>query len=136
MENVFTASGEVGPGESMSVNPVITSDASADMYVFIKVEMPVHGDGGLYVIEPGSGWSVQESGVQGDRWVTVYRYDSVLTPGASTTALASSLTMVDMSHADFSQVGELNVSMNGYACGTEDLELENAWEVISQNYGV
>ena len=68
--------------------------------------------------------------------VVVYRYDSVLTPGASTTALASSLTMVDMSHAEYSEVSDLNVSMTSYACGTEDLELENAWEAISQNYGV
>lgn len=44
--------------------------------------------------------------------------------------------MVDMSRAEFSQVGEIDVSMTGYACGTEDLELENAWEAISQNYGV
>ena len=44
--------------------------------------------------------------------------------------------MVDMSHAEFSQVTDLNVSMTGYACGTEDLELENTWEVISQNYEV
>ena len=136
MNDVFTASGEVGPGESMSVNPVITSDASADMYVFIRVEMPALGESGLYTLTPSSAWSVQESGVQGDRWVTVYRYDSVLTPGASTTALTSNLTMVDMSHAEFSEVTELNVSMTGYACGTEDLELENAWETISQNYGV
>lgn len=74
--------------------------------------------------------------MQGDRWAAVYRYDSVLTPGASTTALTSNLTMVDMSHAEFSQVTDLNVSMTGYACGTEDLELEDTGEAISQNYGV
>ena len=136
MNDVFTASGEVGPGESMSVNPEITSDASTDMYVFIRVEMPTFGESGLYVIEPGSGWSIQEARVEGDRWIAVYRYDSVLTPGASTTALTSYLTMVNMSHAEFSEVTDLNVSMTGYACGTEDLELENAWETISQNYGV
>ena len=136
MNDVFTASGEVGPGESMSVDPVITSDASADMYCFIRVEMPAYGESGLYTLNPNSGWSVQEARAEGDRWVAVYRYDSVLTPGASTTALCTALTMVDMSHAEFSQVGEVDVSMTGYACGTEDLELENAWETISQNYGV
>lgn len=136
MNDVFTASGEVGPGDSMSVNPVITSDASTDMYCFIRVDMPAYNNAGLYTLNVGSAWSVQESGVQGDRWVAVYRYDSVLTPGASTPALTSSLTMVDMSHADFSMVGEVDVSMTGYACGTEDLEIDGAWEAISQNYGV
>ncbi len=33
----FTASGEVGPGESMSINLVITSEAMVDIYVFIRV---------------------------------------------------------------------------------------------------
>lgn len=136
MENVFTASGEVGPGESMSVNPTLSSNASVDMYCFIRVEMPAYGESGLYTLTPNSGWNVQESGMQGDRWVAVYRYDSVLMPGASTTALTSNLTMVDMSRAEYSEVTDLNVSMTGYACGTEDLELENAWETISQNYGV
>ena len=44
----FTYSGEVGIGESASINPVITSNATVDMYVFIKVEMPAFGSGGLY----------------------------------------------------------------------------------------
>lgn len=29
----FTGAGEIGPGESMSMNPVITSEATVDMYV-------------------------------------------------------------------------------------------------------
>ena len=98
--------------------------------------MPAYGESGLYLIEPGSGWSDQENHIDGDRWIAVYRYDSVLTPGASTAALCIALPMVDMSHAEFSLVDDLNVSMTGYACGTEDLEIDTAWEAISQNYGV
>lgn len=135
ISDAFTESGEVGPGQSMSINPVISSNASVDMYCFIKVEMPTFGEGGLYTLTPGSGWSMQTSGVQGDRWVGVYRYDSVLTPGNSTRALSSALTMVEMGMAEYVEIDDLNVSMTGYACGTEDLELENAWAAISAEYG-
>lgn len=44
--------------------------------------------------------------------ILAYRYDDILTPGASTTALA-----------------DLNVTMTGYACGAEDGEtLDTAWD--------
>ena len=42
----FTAEGDIGPGESMSINPIITSESSVDMYVFIRVEVPVYNGGG------------------------------------------------------------------------------------------
>ncbi len=40
ISNVFTESGAIGSGESKTINPVITSDATEDMYVVIRVEMP------------------------------------------------------------------------------------------------
>lgn len=132
----FTASGEVGPGESMSINPVITSEATVDMYVFIRVEMPSYSSEGVYDIDPNSGWSVEEAQVVGDKYVTVYCYNDVVAPGASTTALGSSLTMVDMSLADYSELSDINVTMTGYACGAEGEELSTAWESIKGNYGL
>lgn len=135
-EGFFTASGEVGPGESMSINPVITSEATVDMYVFIKVEMPSFSSAGLYNLNTGSGWSVEESGVVGDKYVTVYRYNDILTPGASTNALGSSLTMVNMSLADYADLSDINVTMTGYACCAEDEEPSTAWESIKGNYGL
>ena len=42
MSNVFTEGGEILPGESKSINPVITSGATEDMYCFIRVVMPWH----------------------------------------------------------------------------------------------
>ena len=135
-DGFFTESGEVGPGESMSINPVITSEATVDMYVFIRVEMPGYNGAGLYDINLNAGWSVEESGVVGDKHVTVYRYDDILTPGASTTALGSSLTMVDMSLADYADLTDIDVTMTGYACGAEDESLETAWESIKGNYGL
>ena len=132
----FTASGEVGPGESMSINPVITSEATVDMYVFIRVEMPSYSSAGLYDIDLNSGWECIESGVNGDKWFSVYRYNDVVAPGASTTALGSSLTMVDMSLTEYADLSDINVTMTGYACGTEDESLDTAWESIKGNYGL
>lgn len=132
----FTGSGEVGPGESMSINPAITSESTVDMYVFIRVEMPKIGSSGLYALNAGSGWSLVESGSSGDKWVEVYRYENILTPGASTTALGNSLTMVDMSLADYADLTDLNVTMTGYACGTDDETLDTAWDSIKGNYGL
>ena len=135
-DGFFTASGEVGPGESMSINPVITSNATVDMYVFIRVEMPGYNGGGLYSLDMNSGWSVEESGIVGDKYIAVYRYDDVVTPGASTTALGSSLTMVDMSLAEYADLSDINVTMTGYACGAEDESLDTAWDSIRGFYGL
>ena len=133
--DVFTESGQIGIGESKSINPVITSKSSVDAYCFIKIDMPAFGDGGLYEIEPSVDWSLQNSRADSDRWIVIYRYDSALAPGASTTALSNELTMVDMTRAEYGQLTDLNVTMTGYACGTEDLEIADAWDAISQYYG-
>lgn len=135
-DGFFTASGEVGPGESMSINPVIASEATVDMYVFIRVEMPEYNGSGLYEIDVNSGWSLVESGSSGDKYVTVYRYDDIVAPGASTTALGSGLTMVDMSLAEYADLTDINVTMTGYACGAEDESLDTAWDSIKGNYGL
>ncbi len=135
-DGFFTESGVVGPGESMSINPVITSEATVDMYVFIRVEMASYSSGGLYDIDMNSGWSVEEERVVGDKYIAVYCYDDVVAPGASTTALGCSLTMVDMSLTDYADLTDINVTMIGYACGAEDESLDTAWDSIKGNYGL
>lgn len=132
----FTASGEVGPGESMSINPVITSEATVDMYVFIRVEMPGYNGAGLYDIDLNSGWTLVESRSSGDTYIAVYRYDDVVALGASTSALADKLTMVNISLADYADIGDINVTMTGYACGAEDESLDTTWDSIKWNYGL
>lgn len=132
----FTASGEVGPGESMSIDPVITSNATVDMYVFIRVEMPSYSSAGLYGIDLNSRWSVEEAQVVGDKYIAVYRYNDLVAPGASTSALGSSLTMVDMSLVDYAGLDDINVTMTGYACGAEGESLDTAWDSIKGNYGL
>ena len=135
-DGFFTESGVVGPGESMSINPVITSEATVDMYVFIRVEMPGYNDAGLYNINLSSDWSFVEGSSTDDRYIAVYRYDYALTPGASASALADKLTMVDMSMADYAGLDDINVIMTGYACGTENENLETAWDSIKSNYDI
>ncbi len=136
-DGFFTASGEVGPGESMSINPVITSEATVDMYVFIRVEMPSYNDAGLYNFDPNSGWSLEESEVVDGQYIAIYRYNEALTPGTSTTALSSNFTMVDISLSDYAEIENVNVNMTGYACVAEDGEtLEIAWDSIKENYGL
>ena len=135
-DGFFTASGEVGPGESMSINPVITSNATVDMYVFIRMEMPSYSPAGLYELNTDSSWECIESGANGDKWFSVYRYNDVVAPGAFTSSLGSSLTMVDMSLADYSELSDINVTMTGYACGAEEESLDTAWESIKGNYGL
>lgn len=62
----FVEDGEIGIGETADIDPVITSKASVDMYVFIRVEMPVFGDGegnesGLYELMPDANWTLVDS---------------------------------------------------------------------------
>lgn len=138
LADVFPENGEIGPGESKSINPVITSGATVDMYAFIRVVMPLAPDGasGLYNLNVDGSWGAENAGEVGGQWVEVYRYGVALTPGASTTPLASQITMVDMSLAEFVGLGDLNVEMTGYSCGTDDTGIDDAWSAISQYYGV
>lgn len=60
--------GEVGPGDSFSVNPVIYNDATEDMFVFIRVDMPFVDGSPLYTFEVDRDWTQVES----DGGVVVY----------------------------------------------------------------
>lgn len=134
---IFATSSEVGPGETVSINPVITSESSVDMYVFIKVEMPGYNGGGLYRLDMNSGWSLVESGESNGTWVEVYRYDTELTPDQSTTVLANKLTMVNMTLAEFAEISDIDVSMTGYACRTADVAgIDEAWDYIKSEAGM
>ena len=62
--------GEVGPGDSFSVNPVISNDATEDMFVFIGIKMSLVWTTSLYLFTPSDDWCVVES----DGGVVVYAY--------------------------------------------------------------
>ncbi len=136
----FIEDGEIGPGESRSIDPVITSVASVDMYVFIRIEMPVFGDGGLYELVPDANWTLVDSYEADGQWIEVYGYTEALAPEASTTALSNELTMVDMSLSEYALVTDMDVSMTGYGCKTvdesgQDVGIQDAWNSIKDEIG-
>lgn len=141
-EELITNTNEIGIGESVTISPVLTSDASVDMYVFIRVEMPVYNDDGLYDLDVNDTWKLVESGlvesgaVDG-KWVEVYQYNEVLGLLQSTNALSNTMTMVNMSKADFAQLNDIDVSMTGYAYKVSDnVSAEEAWEFIKSEAGL
>ena len=62
--------GEVGLGDSFSVNSFIYNDATEDMFVFIGIKMPLVWTTSLYLFTPSDDWCVVES----DGGVVVYAY--------------------------------------------------------------
>ena len=134
---IFPASSEVGPGETVSINPTITSMSSVDMYVFIRVEMPCYSSGGLYDLIVNDSWSLIENSESNGTWVEVYRYDSELKPDQSTTVLANKLAMVNMTLAEFAEIEEIDVSMTGFACRVADVAgIDEAWDYIKSEAGM
>ena len=133
----FTADGEIGPGESKSINPIVTSNSSIPSYVVFRVVMPLTSSSeGLYNIESGSAWSLVESGVVDGQWVEVYLYSEALAPEASTSPLGPTVTMKEIGMSEYASLEDLNISMSAYAVGTDDEEMENAWKDIKAHYGL
>ena len=119
--------GFIGPGDSFSTSPTVYNNATEEMYVFIKVEMPVVSDGGLYEFVVGDGWVKVEDGVYaygGDEMTT-------LAPGETTKPLTSEMTLRSMSNAEYSTLENISIKITGYAIGTEDVgsSPQEAWEV-------
>ena len=124
--------GEVGPGDSFSVNPVIYNDATEDMFVFIRVDMPFVDGSPLYTFEVDRDWTQVES----DEGMVVYAYTAgsegmtALTPGESTTALTEQMTMRSITNAEYAGIDDINITLTGYAIGVEDVPSvpEEAWD--------
>ena len=129
LETDMTAT-EVGPGESFDVKPVVTSDATEAMYVFIQVDMPETFDGALYTFEVHPDWI--PVGDSDGRVVYAYAGSEMtpLQPGDSTSALTEQMTMKSISNAEYAGVDDINISITGYAIGTEDVSADpqEAWE--------
>lgn len=132
--NTGVCNGEVGPGDSIDISPVIFNDATEEMYVFIKIQMPEWDKSPLYTFEVDENWSLIES----NEGTLIYAYGSpymiILNPGESTSALTTQMTMCSISNADYSAIDDINVSIMGYAIGIEDVDPSpsNAWSVCKQ----
>lgn len=46
---------------------------------------------------------------------------TVLSPGDSTSALTEQMTMKSISNAEFAAIDDINITITGYAIGTEDV---------------
>lgn len=129
--NTGLSSGEVGPGDSFSVSPVIFNDATENMYVFIQVDMPTVDNEALYSFTVDEDWCV----VNQDSGTVVYAYGStdmtLLAPGDSTSALTNQMTMKQVSNAEYASIDDINITITGYAIGTEEVSTNplEAWHV-------
>ena len=135
---IFAETSEVGSGDTVSINPVIESKSSVDMYVFIRVEMPMYNEAGLYELDVDANWSLVDYGESlSGKWVEVYRYDSELKPDQSTTVLVNKLAMVNMTLAEFAEISDIDVSMTGFACRVADVAgIDDAWDYIKSEAGM
>ena len=125
---------EVGPGDSFSVKPSIYNDGTDEMYVFIKIEMPCNTDDPIYTYETGSDWIL----VNSDKGIEEYAYGSSemipLQPGETTTSLFEKMTMKSISYTDYAGIDDINVTITGYAIGTEDISTNpvEAWNICKE----
>ena len=119
----------VGPGDSFDVKPMIYNDATEEMYVFIRIDMPTTYDGVLYRFEVQDGWITVDN--YGGTIVFAYAGSemTVLQPGDSTSALAEQMTMNGISNAEYAAIDDINIIITGYAIGTEDVPMNpiEAW---------
>ncbi|MBR1848953.1 MAG: hypothetical protein IJ791_06900 [Lachnospiraceae bacterium] len=129
----FEEKGEIGPGDSKTINPIVTSDSTVESFVVIVVKMLKFGDGGLYVIEKNDDWAMVQSWSDENFWFEAYQYNYTLFPGESTTPLGDKVTMVEMTGLEYGNLGELKIWMTAYACGTEGEDMWSAWGSID-NY--
>lgn len=106
---------DLGPGDSALLNPVVENSSTEKMFVFIEVVMPVIENAPLYEFAVDEDWILVES--YGGSEVFAYGGDqlSMLFPGDSTTPLMPSITMKQISNAEYSEIDNINISITGYA---------------------
>lgn len=117
---------EVGPGDSFYVKPLVYNDATEEMYVFIQVDLPTNEGNAIYSFDVSDEWCV----VSEDSGSKVYAYAgsemTVLYQGESTSALTEQMTMNAMSNAEYAAIDDINITITGYAIGTEDVSVTPA----------
>lgn len=129
---------EVGPGDSFALHPVVKNDATEEMYVFIKIQMPEYDGEPLYIMDADGSWMLVES--TGDS--VVYAYGNpemiILYPGESTSALTDRMTMRSISNADYAAIDDINITITGYSIGTEGVDSVpgEAWSACKQIGGL
>ena len=110
------SAGEVGPGDSVSVNPVVTNSATEDMYVFVKIQMPEWDGSPLYTFRADDAWTLVES----EGGAVIYAYAN-----PEMTVLSPSRIASDLFRMCFTT---LAISMNICAVSEQD---RYHWEEIT-----
>lgn len=132
---VPAASGNVGPGDTMTVSPTITNNGNDDGLAFIKFTYPTISNntgmsGSAYTWTEKSGWSVIEQGIG----YTVYGYSSPLGEYETTGELLESVTMKDMTGAEYKAIDDVNIRFDGYLADVNEYGSEanqGVWIKIS-----
>ena len=124
-------SAEIGPGDSFSTSPLIYNDATKDMYVFIRVEMPKVEDAGVYEFDVADSWLEVEDGVYAYATETEM---TTLAPGEETTPLTTEMTMKPITNAVYAVIDDINITITGYAIGTEGVASspQEAWTICKE----
>ena len=123
--------GQVSPGDTIDVAPVIYNDGTIQGTALMRVSYPTLSTGSpAYSWTVGSGWSEVTSGTG----FTVYGYSSALDGGSSTEALMSGMTMVEMSGEEFTGLSDVNVTVDGWLAESEEYGDDPAavWTRINQ----
>lgn len=132
--DIGMSTGEIGPGDTIPINPIVTNSATEEMYLFMKIQMPEWDGAPLYTFDVDDQWILIESA--GD--TAVYAYGNpemiVLYPGESTTALTNQMVMRAISNAEFASIDDLNITFTSYAIGIEDIPSDpvNAWNICKE----
>jgi len=134
--NQATVSGEVTPGSTIAVSPRVKNVGTKQCLAFIKVGMPTYSTStgelkAAYTFSADSGWiKVAEDG----RTVG-YGYNAVLGPDEEkVSALCESMTMMEMSGAEFLGLSDVNVRLVGYLADVDEYgdDVESAWMAIGE----
>lgn len=127
--DIGLSSREVAPGDIVSMHPVIYNDATEEMYIFIELIIPITEYGTLYTFTVDEDWRL----VYENSGILVYAYASdemtVLYPGETTSPLTNQMTMRSISIAEYAMVDDINITLTGYALGTEGVSTNpsEAW---------
>ncbi len=100
--------GEIVPGQSISVSPVVKNLGTKEALAFVKIEMPTIPSSN----SPAYTFSVDEvvwTKVEESSGSVVYGYNDVLGVDSETDPLCQSMTMVEMSGSDFIGLSDVNV---------------------------
>ena len=126
---------DVGPGETVAVNPVIISDSTENMFVFMAVEMDSIDGSPIYEYDVDDSWTL----INDDEYL-VYGYGTsneltMIGPGDSTTPLTSRLTLKNISIPEYAFVSSIDVTFNVYAIASDDLSSDpgEAWTVAKEH---